>query len=218
MNRNHTAKPLLILGAGTFAVEVADLASDIPGIRVAGFVESLDRSRCAETIQGLPVHWVDEIGHLAESHSAICAIGSTHRRTFIERVAALGTPFIKLIHPTARVSLTSSVGEGSIISVGAVIASHVGLGRHVIANRGALIGHHTDIGDYVTIGPGANIAGGCRIAAGVYLGIGATLVDNKSVGAGSIVGAGALVTKDVSSNVLVAGAPARIAKKDVDGK
>jgi acetyltransferase EpsM len=211
-------RPLLILGTRTFAVEVADLAADIAGVRVAGFVENMEPERCRETLQALPVIWVDALAELARTHSAVCGLGTTHRSRFTDQAAAHGIPFATLVHPLARVSRSSVLGDGTIVSVGAIIAAHTRLGRHVVVNRGALIGHHTAIGDYVTIGPGANVGGNSRVGEATYIGIGAVVVDHVSIGVHSIIGAGAVVTKDVPDHVQVVGVPARIVKENVAGK
>jgi len=181
-------------------------------------VENLDPERCARMIEGLPVFWVDEIAAMATTHRGICALGNTDRRGFIEHAANQGLGFITLIHPSARVSSRSTAGEGTIVCPGAQVASHTRIGRHVLINRGALVGHDVEIGDYVTVGPGANIAGFCRIGFGAYIGMGATLVDRVAVGNGAMVAAGAVVSRDVPDNVMVAGAPAVIVKRSIDGR
>lgn len=208
---------MLVLGTRTFAEEVADLVSDVPGLRVAAFVENLDRDHPA-TLNDLPVLWIDDVVELAPSHVAVCALSTTHRHRFVEQAAALGVRFATVVHPTARVSSRSDVGEGSIVSAGVVVGSHTRIGRHVILNRGALVGHHTEIGDFVSIQPGANVAGACRIGEGTYVGMGALVLDRVSVGSRSLVGAGALVTKDVADNVEVRGVPARVVRENVDGR
>jgi len=210
--------PLLILGTRTFAVEVADLVSEISHLQLAGFVENLEREGCRETLEGLPVYWVEEVASLAQSHWAVCALSTTQRSHFTEQVAAYGLRFATAIHPSARISAKTTVGEGTIISVGAILASHSRLGCHVIVNRGALIGHHTEIGDYVSIQPGANIAGACRIGEATYIGMGAIVIDHVTIGSHSVVGAGAVVTADVPDNVLVAGVPAKVVKENISGK
>jgi sugar O-acyltransferase (sialic acid O-acetyltransferase NeuD family) len=211
-------KPLLILGTGLFAVEIADLAAEIPGVTVAGFVENLDLSHCAQPLDGRPVHWVEELGPLVKTHQFICGLGTTHRSRFVGQVEALGGEFVTLVHPTARVPASSSLGPGTILNAGVIIASHTQLGAHVSVNRGTTIGHHTHIGDFVTIGPGVNLAGSCHIGAAAYLGIGATIIDHITIGPHSVVGAGAVVTEDVPERVLVVGVPAKIVKRNIEGK
>lgn len=214
---NHT-RPVLILGTRTFAVEVADLASDIGGVTIAGFVENLDRDMAGTRLENLPVHWVDELAGLAQTHAAVCALSTTHRARFIEQAAAHGIPFATLVHPSAHVSRSAQIGEGSLVSAGAIIAAHAQIGRHVIVNRGVLVGHHTRIGDYVTLGPGVNIGGCCEIGTAAYVGIGAIVLDKLAIGARSVVGAGAVVTRPVADRVQVMGVPARVTREGIDGR
>jgi acetyltransferase EpsM len=207
----------VILGSYAFAEEVADLAREA-GEEVAGFVENWDRERCREPFLGLPVTWIADAAALASEHEAVCSIGSTKRRAFVEQAAALGFRFGQVRHPSALVSATSELGEGAIASARVVVAASTRIGRHVILNRGVMVGHHTRIGDYVTVSPGANVAGKVTIGDGAYIGMGAIVLDGKTVGPGSVVGAGAVVTRDVPPNVQVQGVPARLVKEGVQGR
>lgn len=199
-------RPLLILGAGAFAVEVADPISEIPTFELAGFVQSVDATQRDKQLEGLPVYWIEDLARLAETHWAICAVGSSRRRAFIEQAAAFGIRFATVIHPASRVSAKSTLGEGTLVSAGVMIGAHARVGRHVILNRGALVGHHTEVGDYAVCGPGANIAGSCKIGEGAYIGIGAVVRDHLTIGAGSVLGAGAVAVRDVPENVMVVAA------------
>ena len=213
-----SVRKLLILGTRTLAEEIADLASEVPGVRHVGYVENMDRSKAGRKIGGLPVCWVEEVPGMKGDHWAVCGLATTHRERFIDQVFAAGLRFTTLVHPSSRISTRSSIGEGTILSVNTVIAAHTTLGRHVLVNRGALIGHHTEIEDYVTIHPGANIAGTCRVGKGTYIGMGAVVINGVSIGAHAVIGAGAVVTKDIPEHVLAVGVPARIVKEDIKGK
>ncbi len=210
---NVQQRKLIILGAGSFAEEVADLAAGIDGCEVVAFVEGIDRDRCQEPLLGLPVYWIAEIGPLAQTCEVVCAVGSPARTVFIRQAADLGMHFVSVIHPSARVSPTVSFGAGVIVSAGAIIAAHTMIGQHVIINRGCLIGHHVKIDDCATLSPGANIAGCVTICDTATVGMGAIVLDHLTIGAGSIVGAGSVVTKDVPPHVQVVGVPARVVKE-----
>ncbi len=206
---------LLVLGTGSLAVEIADVASE-SGFEIAGFVENLDREKCAEPLEGLPVHWVDAVAGLAEEHVAVCGLATSRRSEYVAQVAALGLQFATVIHPTARVSSRSEIGVGTIVSAGVVVGARSTVGAHVLLNRGVLVGHHTTIGDFATLQPGANVAGLCSIAERAFLGMGAIVIDRRLIGTEAIVGAGALVVEDVPANVQVVGVPAHVMRRGVE--
>jgi acetyltransferase EpsM len=210
-------KPLLILGTGPFATQLAALVCEIPGFEATGFVESNERRLSGTLLEGLPVHWVDEISHLAATHQTIAALGTTHRSRFVAHVARLGFEFATLVHPRAWVGPKVAVGEGTLILPGANIAPYAAIGRHVLINRGVLIGHHTAIGDFVTLSPGANVAGNCRVGDAAYLALGAIVLNDLTIGAHAVVGAGAVVTRPVPDGVQVLGVPARVVREQIGG-
>lgn len=209
-------RPLLVLGTTDFSEAVADTAA-LAGYRVDGFVENLSRERCSDTLGGLPIHWVDELPSFAGTHAAICGLGTTRRSVFTDRVAELGLAFATVVHPTAYVSPSTTLGEGTYVGAHAAISAHTKVGRHVLVLQGSLVGHHTEIGDFASLMMGANVAGSCRIGEATYVATGAVVIDHVSVGAHSVVAAGAVVVEDLPDRVQVAGVPARIVK-EVEGR
>ncbi len=206
---------LVILGTRSFAEEVADLAAQC-GHEVAAFVENWERERCSEPLLGRDVVWIDDSAALARDHAAVCALGTTKRRGFVEQARAQGFGFATLVHPSAVLAPSVQLGPGTIVGAGAVIAAHARIGAHVIVNRGVLLGHHTQVGDYATISPGANVAGCVTIGQQAYLGMAAAVLDHRRVGAGSVVAAGALVTRDVADSTRVQGLPARTVAEAIE--
>jgi sugar O-acyltransferase (sialic acid O-acetyltransferase NeuD family) len=211
-------KKLVVLGTGTFAEEVADLAEDTGRYEVVAFIENWDKEKTRQSKLGKPVIWIDDAAQLSSNHEAVCALSTTQRWGFVETAAKMGFEFAKLIHPTARLSTQSVVGVGSLLSVGVIVAAHTAIGRHVIINRGCLIGHHTTLQDCVTVSPGANIAGAVTIGEGTYVGMGAVILDHLKIGSHSVIGAGAVVTRDVPDHVQVMGVPAKTTKENIQGK
>ena len=209
---------LAILGTSLFAPEVFDIADDIGKYEITCFIENWNKEKTFNKLLGKPIIWIEDAGSLSNTHKAVCSLGTTKRKYFIQQAIALKFKFATIIHPTARISKRSSVKEGSILSCGTVIAYNTTVGKHVIINRGSTIGHDTKIKDYVTIAPGVNIAGAVTIGNSTYIGIGATVLDKIRIGNHVIIGAGAVVTKDVPDRVQVIGIPARITKENISGR
>lgn len=205
------------MGTRTFAEELADLVSEVAGLELCGFVENWEKDKCKDTLDGIPIFWFEEIKEMASSHKAVCSLATTKRSLFVDQMKELGFSFAKVIHPQSRISTTSQVGDGSIVSVGAIIAAKTRLGEHVLVNRGAIIGHHDEIGDFCNIQPGATIGGSTSIGHHTYVGMRATVLNGLKIGSRCIIGAGAVVTKDVPDNVQVMGVPAKIVKENIDG-
>jgi sugar O-acyltransferase (sialic acid O-acetyltransferase NeuD family) len=209
---------LIILGTRSFAEEVADLVSDCDEYDLVAFGENWERDRCSETLLGRPIIWIENLKPYTRDHQAICAIGTVQRSVFINQAETLGFKFATVRHPRARISATGTIGPGTLVSAGAVIAAQTRIGRFVILNRGCLIGHHTTIADYVTVSPGANIAGRVTLEEGCFVGIGASIVEDVRIGRYSVIGAGSVVTRSIPDNVQVVGCPARITKEGVLGR
>lgn len=121
--------------------------------------------------------------------------------------------FVPVIHSSAVVTNGVVLSNSVNISPLSVIAQYARLGNFVTINRNVSIGHHTTIDDFTSVNPGCNIGGNCKIGKNVVIGIGATVFDDIKIGDNAVIGGGAVVTKDVASNTLVYGSPAKFIKE-----
>jgi len=208
---------LLIIGIGYFAIEVADLASDISNIQVAGFISNTALSKSNSTLLGKPIYFIDDLVDMNEDVHAVSGTVTTKRYIITQQVEELGIKFTSVIHPSARISNMSVIADGSVISAGVLVSTHTQIGRHVVINRGAIIGHHNTIGDHVTISPGANLAGYVKVAQRAYVGMGANVLDRVKIGEQALISAGSLVKEDVPDRTLVEGIPSKIVAQGIDG-
>lgn len=144
---------------------------------------------------------------------AILAMGHNPRRLRLaEELAAAGLRFARLIHPTAAVLASASLGEGTVIGPCAVVGSGAQIGRHVLIGSGAVVEHDCTLEDGASLAPGVRMAGRVRIGMAAFVGVGASLCPRVCVGKGAIVGAGAVVTRDVPAGMLALGVPARVVR------
>jgi acetyltransferase EpsM len=204
---------LWILGTGVLAEEVFALVTDA-GLEVKGFVENLEKKKTEMLLCGRPVIWVDDFPN---GEPCLCALSTTKRSQFIDQLQGKAQ-FITFVHPSAVVLPGTTLGEGTLVSSGVLIASHTHIGRHVFINRGARVGHHTHIADYVTLQPGANIAGLVQVGEKSYIGMGAIVIERLQIGKEVTVAAGSVVIENISDHVLVAGNPAQVKKEAIHAR
>lgn len=118
--------------------------------------------------------------------------------------------FATVVHPSAFVSITSTIGQGSVVLAGAIINPHVVIGTHSIINTGAVIEHDCILEDGVHVAPGAVLCGGVSVGLGTLIGAGAVIIPGKKIGTHCIIGAGAVVLHDLPDNAVAVGNPAKI--------
>ena len=214
-HRVKSMTSLVVLGAGSMAVEVLEIAELSGEFEVIGFV--VNSGDAPAELEGRPVYRSSAFPLGPGDCRLVGGIVSTRRRAFVEELAAQGYEFATVIHPSAQVSRRARVGAGCVIHPGVIVASNTTIEDHVLINRGALIGHDNRIEPFTTIGPGANLAGALTVGPGAYLGVGCVVRDHLTVGPGAVVAAGAVVVKDVAAHTLCAGVPAKVLQTGVDG-
>lgn len=184
-------------------------------VEVVGLVDA-DPAMKGQSILGVPVLGGDEmLAELARSgvsHAflGVGAVGdNSRRRKVFEMARSLGFELLTVVHPTAIVSPSAEIGEGTCIFPGAIVGAGARLGRNVIVNSGAIVEHDCTLGDHVHIASGAVLAGGVTVEEGAHIGAGAAVKQGVRVGRDAVVGLGAAVIDDVPAGATVAGVPAK---------
>jgi len=150
-----------------------------------------------------------------KSNAFIIGIGNPSlRKKMYEKFMSLGGKPYTIISSKAEVgSFDNEIGYGVIITSGCVLTNSIKIDNGVLINLNTTIGHDVTIGEFVELCPNVNISGNCRIHNNVFIGTSAVVLPGLTIGENSIVAAGSVVTKDVPSNVMVAGIPAIIKKE-----
>lgn len=78
----------------------------------------------------------------------------------------------------------------------------------VVINRSSVIGNNVTIHQFLTIGTDKGKA--ATIGDNVVITPGVSLVDDVMIGDNAVIGSGAVVTKDIPSNAVTAGVPAKV--------
>ena len=217
-------KDLYILGAGGFGREIAWVINDInkvkPQYNVIGFLD--DR----EEIQGERINGIKVVGKISEFkdlpeygkiYATIGILDSLIRRNIIESYKDFNR-WATIIHPTAVISETATIGTGTIIFPYATVGVDAAIGANSFLNIHCSVGHDCRLGNNVTMLIGAILGGGVIVGENSCIATNAAVLPGKNVGKNVFVGAGSIVNKKVRDNVTVFGVPARIIayKSDTD--
>lgn len=124
------------------------------------------------------------------------------------------------IEPGAIIREGVRIDEKVVIMMGSVINIGAEIGKSSMIDMNAVIGARGIIGENVHIGAGAVVAGVLEppsktpviIEDNVLVGSNAVILEGVKIGKGAVVAAGSVVTKDVPSNSVVAGSPAKVIK------
>ena len=202
---------LIVIGARALGREVCNYARDA-GFDVVGFLD--DKGDALDGFVGYPpVLGAVETWRISSDDRFVCAVGDSKARArYASLVEKKGGVFVSVIHPMTYVGPNVKIGDGCIVCPFAVVDCDLVMGRHVIANVHTLVSHDCVIDDFVTLSPAVHLGGRTEICREAFLGIGVSTIPGVKIGKGSIVAAGACVTKDVPSQVLVAGVPAQVKK------
>lgn len=207
---------LLLVGAGGFGRETAEAVRALNRIEstwlLLGFVDD-DRQLHGTSIGGVPVVGpIDAVRDYPDADVVICtgrpdSFGS--RRHIAERVGLDDERYATVIHPAASVGETCHVGPGSVLLSHVDLTSDVVVGRHVAVMPNTVLTHDVTIDDWATLAAGVRLGGGCHVAEEAYIGSGACLREGLTVGERAMVGMGSVVTRNVPSDRLWFGVPAR---------
>ncbi len=197
-------KKIYIYGASGHGKVIADIARAC-GYEIEGFVDDdpLKTEFCGyPCIRG---------GQMEQTIAVAVAIGGNKaRKAVFERLKSDGYSLPALTHPTAVVSPSASVGEGSVVMPLCVINAYASIGVGCIINSGGIVEHDCTIGDFVHISPNAALAGGVSVGDMSHIGIGATVIQLIKIGKECTIGAGAAVVSDISDGATAVGVPAKV--------
>ena len=206
---SNSASKVWLYGAGGHAYVVTDILNEL-AIPVGGLFDDDPKvvsSNSDEIREG--------VGLLGENFERppepmIITVGNCEIRNRL--AASLGSPFFTAVHPSARLSTSVEVGEGTVVLHGAIVQAKSQIGRHVIVNTGARIDHENVLSDFVHVAPGATLCGDVSVGNGSFIGAGAVLIQGIRVGAHCTIGAGAVIIRDVPDYAVVVGNPGRAIK------
>lgn len=207
---------MLIIGAKGFAKEVLEVFHQQNQLEGLAFYDDVsiaapqllfDRFRVIKSLSQAKEEFL-------EDPRFVLGIGGPKlRRNMAEKMASIGGSLVSAISLRASIGgFNNIIGIGVNIMTGAVITNDVLIENGVLINLNCTIGHDVVIGEYSELSPGVHISGNVNIGKSVVIGTGAVLLPGVNVGDNSVIGAGSVVNKNIESNVVAVGIPAKVIK------
>ncbi len=209
-------KELVIVAAGGCGREVLQWAKDINKAEnrwhIKGFIDddlsALDGLKC-----DVPVLSTVDDYEIRPEDEFVCCIGSSEARARVtEKLKAKGAVFTTLIHPSAVIADSCTLGEGVIVYPFALISDNAHVGDGCIINMYSSVAHDSVLGEFCTISAHCDITGKCRLGDRVFMGSTSQMVPGTRIGDDVYICAGSAVMTRVRSGSKVLGNPAKIVK------
>jgi len=194
---------IFVYGAGGHSKVVADILRSC-GYTLAGWID--DNPAAA-------VYTWETFRQAHPGGAIALGIGNNRaREKILAKVSEAGYTLPPLIHPSAVVSPSAIISEGSVIMPLAIVNAEARIGRGCIINSGAVVEHECTLEPYVHISPNAALAGGVNVKNNTHIGIGTNCIQNLTIGDHSVIAAGSVLITDIPDYSLAAGVPATVKK------
>lgn len=204
-------KEIYIVGAGTYGEVMYELAK-VLGYKVKGFYDE-DEEKKDNILMGVKVKgkFSELRANEIQNKKFIVAIGNnTVRNSLMMKINSLGGKTPTLIHPSAVISPSAEIGKGVYIHANVYIWTKVIVKDFCIISPNVVIAHHSKLGKACLISTLSGVGASIKLGDRCFIGMGSTIVTGvKKIGSDSIIGAGAVVLKNIESNSVYAGLPAK---------
>ncbi|MBI2791859.1 MAG: acetyltransferase [Gammaproteobacteria bacterium] len=197
--------PIIIIGAGGHACVLVEMAHILSKtiIGVTGESETQLKNYPQITYLGndsiISRYSPNEI-KLVNGVGATSPQKNILRQQIFQKFKNHGYSFETLIHPSAIIAKTVSLGEGAQVMARVVLQPNTSIGSNTIINTGACIDHDCRIGHHVHVAPGVVLSGNVNVGDYSHVGVGANIIQSIEIGSHAMICAGTTVIKNVLSS------------------
>lgn len=198
---------LAIIGAGEFAREIYDM---IQGCDLKDKWNSIYFVNTEADERNCIVKEQKFIEEHPSNTEIIIAVGEPVLR---ERLRILyqdnSFKFASVIHPNSVIASNVRLGEGVIIFPFVFVSSKVKIGKNTVVHANVVIENDCNIGADCVINWQSGIGASTFIGHGCFIGPNAVVRDGLDIGNHVIIGMGSVVVKNIESDVVCVGNPAK---------
>jgi acetyltransferase EpsM len=211
-------KKLVILGGRGIGMIAASVAQDLGYYEILGFLN--DFVPIGDTVGLYKKHPVigttKDVKKFLKDEDVyffIGYIGMKSEKEVFEKISNLNIPrerFATLIHPSAILPRGyCKIGYGVLISPLAQLSPDTTIEDNCILLPNSFLGHDSTMKRFSHITANSVVGGNVILGKGAHVGTNATIRENVNIGEFAIIGSGSVVLKDVPSNSIFIGNPAK---------
>lgn len=213
-------KDLVFLGASTAFYEVMAMIRAInrvtPTYNVVAILDDNTATHGREML-GVKVAGPLDLVHQHPSAQFIFGIGSLTtrlmRHSIINRLGLDESRFEAIVHPTAVIDESATVGPGCIIHPGVCVGNDAVLNSFAIVAVNSAIGPYSVLDSYAMVTSLVAILSSAHIGKSVFVGSCSCVTEGVRIGKGSMIGAGTVVSRDLNDGCFILGNPGRVLNK-----
>lgn len=212
-------KKLLIIGGSGAGMVAASVAERIEDIELLGFINDYVEGEIGDYKKVPVVGTSKDIEKFLEDENVFffCAFEGIRNpyksyeawQKLRERIPR--ERFINLIDPNAVIPEEYlDLGVGILAAPFVQVSPDAIISDNVMLLGNAFVGHNSFIGEFSHVTTNSVVGAFAHIGKGVTVGMNSTVIGRVHIGDFCLVGAGSVVTKDVPSDKIIAGNPAKI--------
>lgn len=185
---------IILVGYGGHAKSVADCIERQGEYRIIGYTELTEMESKYPYLGNDDV--LSEYFENGIKNVVICTgyLGKGNiREKLYKLVKNIGFNLPIIVDPSAIVSKSATIGEGTFIGKSAIINAEAQVGKMCIINSKVLVEHECNIGDFVHLAVGVVICGQVNIGDKVFVGANSTIIQCRKIRTNEIVPAGVTI-------------------------
>lgn len=214
---SNKGKGILLIGCGGHSRFVLSILKNI-NYKIAGLIDITQNFNPKEVIMNTPV--IGSSDNLNEFRKigykeVVLSIGSNaERKELYEKVITLDFILPNIVHSSAVIDDTASLGVGNVVGPNVVIGAEVNIGSNNIINSSAIIEHQSIIGNHSHISLSSTLCGSVKIGNEVFIGANSTINENLCIANNTLIGSGTNIIRNIfKTDLTLVGNPGRTSKK-----
>ena len=203
-------------GHATVVIDTIEKMAEKQGLyKIVGLIDDF-RQVGEKTWEYKILGKIEDLPRLVDEYSSpniAIAIGDNCGRKMVAEKIHQHCPAVHfpcVVHPKNAIGRNVSIGEGTFVGPQVRIAPDCRIGKFCNLLATLNIGHGVMMEDFCSIAPGAAIGGDVKIGLATAISMGVIINQRIIVGEYTVIGTGSTVVRDIPSNVVAYGSPAKI--------